>query len=311
MKVTLIGGSGFIGTNVAIALKRNGYDVLVLDRLETRNAMLEKLDIAYQQCDYVNGKGFENVFQKGDYIIHLVSTSLPNFSNENVYKDATENVLPSINLMNLCIQNGVEKIIYASSGGQVYGIPKKIPISENHVLEPQSAYGIHKMAVEKYLQLYSKLHGIKTNILRISNPYGAGQQPFRGQGVISTFLASALLEKDVEIWGDGTAIRDYIYIDDLAEAFVKTVQYDGEEQVFNVGSGIGTSVNDIFEQIEIVTQKHIHKNYIDAKSADVNANVLDCSKAESVLKWKAKTTLYDGLKKMAGCWNEEQQQFVV
>lgn len=311
MRVIIIGGSGFIGTNVAIALKRKEYDVLVLDRLDKANDILEEFNIPYKQCDYVNGIGFDDVFQEGDCVIHLVSTSLPNSSNEDVYKDATENVLPAINLMNLCVKAGVEKIIYSSSGGQVYGIPKNVPIVEGHILEPQSAYGIHKLAVEKYLQLYSKLYGIKTNILRVSNPYGAGQQPFRGQGVISTFLASALLGRNVEIWGDGTAIRDYIYIDDLADAFVKAVEYDGEKQVFNIGSGIGVSVNDIFEEIESVTQKHIHKNYIDAKSADVHANVLDCSKAERILGWKAKTTLYDGLKKMEECWDEDKQQFVV
>ncbi|MBR3834613.1 MAG: NAD-dependent epimerase/dehydratase family protein [Lachnospiraceae bacterium] len=307
MRVVLLGGSGFIGTNVALGLKNNGYEVVVLDRVPA--AVFESAGIDFVACDYVSGTGIEDVIREGDCVIHLVSTSLPNMSNQNILGDAENNLIPSIKLFDVCIKNKASKIIYASSGGQVYGIPEQTPIDENHPTNPQSAYGIHKLAVEKYLMLYSKLYDIKVNIMRISNPYGPGQQPFRGQGVISTFIASSYMDKTVEIWGDGKAVRDYIYIDDLVDAFVKTVDYAGCEQVFNVGSGEGSSVLDILTSVENATCKTITRQFIEAKSADVNINVLNCDKAQKELGWRAKISLDIGVEKMTKYWNEETKEF--
>ncbi len=309
MRVVLLGGSGFIGTNVALGFKNNGYDVVVLDRAPS--AALEAAGVDFVACDFVSGAGMEANIMEGDCVIHFVSTSLPNISNQNILGDAQTNLIPSIKLLDICVRNKASKLIYASSGGQVYGVPVRTPIDENHPTNPQSAYGIHKLAVEKYLMLYSKLYGIETRILRIANPYGPGQQPFRGQGVISTFIASAYMDKVVEIWGDGKAVRDYIYIDDLVEAFIKAVEYEGDEQIFNIGSGQGYSVLDILSCVEAVTGRPITKDFMDAKSADVNVNVLDCSKAKKELGWEAKMSLPVGVDKMAGFWDEDTQKFQV
>lgn len=310
MRIVLIGGAGFIGTNIALSLKKQGYDVLVLDREEANQTRLTKHGIAFQTCDYLSGQNIEDTLERGDCVVHLASTSLPNLSNQNIYKDAQENILASIQLFESCVKRKVSKIIYSSSGGQVYGIPESVPLNEHHATNPTSAYGIHKLAVEKYLLLFSKLYGIDSLILRIANPYGPGQLPFRGQGVVATFIASAYLGKEVEIWGDGRAIRDYIYITDLTEAFVKAICYQGKEQIFNIGSGIGTSVLDILNAVETATGKEIVRTFIKAKTSDVSVNVLDCNKAYEELHWKQHISLSDGIKQMTQYWNVQMNDFV-
>lgn len=311
MRVVVIGGSGFIGTNVAIKLKTEGHEVVVLDRVPAVGHVFEQNQIAFVEGDYISGRNISETVQEGDCVIHLVSTSQPNQSNRNILEDAENNLLPSLRLFDICVERKVSRLIYASSGGQVYGIPAYTPIDEQHPTNPQSAYGIHKLAVEKYLQLYARLYGIDVRILRISNPYGPGQQPFRGQGVVATFIASAYLKREVEIWGSGEAVRDYIYIDDLAAAFGRAVAYQGPEQVFNIGSGAGTSVLDILNCVEQVTGIAISKRYMDAKSSDVNTNVLDCQKAAKELRWQPTVGLKDGVRRMTEHWSSETNSFIV
>lgn len=311
MRVVVIGGSGFIGTNVAIQLKREGHEVVVLDRIPAADRVFEQNQIAFAEGDYISGKNIRETVQEGDCVIHLVSTSQPNQSNRNILKDAEDNLLPSLRLFDICVERKAAKLIYASSGGQVYGIPVYTPIDEQHPTDPQSAYGIHKLAVEKYLQLYARLYGLGVQILRISNPYGPGQQPFRGQGVIATFIASAYLKQEVEIWGSGKAVRDYIYIDDLVAAFGRAVAYQGAEQVFNIGSGAGTSVLDILTCVEQVTGITIPKRYMDAKSSDVNTNILNCKKAAQELSWQPVVGLKEGIRRMTDHWSPDTSRFIV
>ncbi len=308
MEIIIIGGCGFIGTNLSKKLVGMGYDVLVVDR----NDCLPEdypVSVDYSKCDFVSGEGLEDVISEDSVVIHLVSTSVPNSSNMHILEDAMNNIIPSVRLIDICAKKKVRKLVYSSSGGQIYGIPNTLPINEHHETNPQSAYGIQKLAIEKYMQLYKKMYGLNIAIMRIANPYGHGQQPYRGQGVIATFLASAFEGREIEIWGDGTSVRDYIYIDDLMDAFLKVIKYDGDEEIFNIGSGIGTSVNAILEDIEAITDKTINKRYIPIKTENINANVLDCEKAYSELGWRAYTPIYEGIKNMAQFWNFEKRKF--
>lgn len=312
MRVVLVGGAGFIGTNLALKLKQNNYKVVVFDRPDTElQQRADEFAIEYVVGNYITGEGLDECISEGDIVVHLVSTSVPNSSNQDISKDAIDNIIPSIRLFELCVKNKVERIIYSSSGGTVYGVPEYTPIDERHKTDPTSAYGVHKVAVEKYLALMNELHGIKVNIMRISNPYGPAQKPFRGQGVISTFLASAFMDKTVEIWGDGESIRDYIYIEDLSEAFLKVMEYNGEEKVFNIGSGQGLSVNDILASIQELTNKEMNIDYIPGKVTDVKTNILECKKANDILGWHIDTPFKEGLIKMIDCWDEETKQFII
>lgn len=258
MRIVLIGGSGFIGKNLAVKLAGAGYEVLIYDRNKPNWSMIqEHKQISFIEGDFIKENNFSCILQEGDLIIYLVSSSYANKSNCTIYEDAKDNILTGIQFLEACRTKKISKIIFASSGGAIYGKPKEIPIKESHDTFPLCAYGISKLTMEKYLDLFQNLYDIPYISLRLANPYGIGQIPFHGQGVIATFLASILLDKKIQVWGDGRAIRDYIYIDDLSEAFLKAVEYKGKYSIFNIGSGIGYSINDI---IHIISNA-VHKNF--------------------------------------------------
>lgn len=306
----IVGGAGFIGRNILQRFIDAGIDVCVYDKYhpDGENDSFFK-GIPYICGDLSDQKGFLRIISKGDTVIHLLSTSYPNNSNINIYQDAHDNILPGVMLAEACVKKEAGKVIFASSGGAVYGQPCYVPIDENHPLNPVSSYGIHKLAVEKYLKLIYKLYGIRTVSLRISNPYGAWQRPFSGQGFIATALACVKMDRMVEIWGDGNATRDYVYISDVAEAFYKALFYDGEYSVFNIGSGIGKSVNDILDEIQETEGKSIKKEYYPKTSAEVGKNILDCSRAKEYLGWSPATGLHEGLQKMSAMWDGTKKMY--
>lgn len=310
MRVVLFGGAGFIGSNLALSLNTLGYEVVVYDRPNyVRQQLFLKKGITYFEGDFLKGEDFNTVIQENDVIIHLVSTSVPNSSNENILIDASSNIIPSLKLIQACAEKKVRKIIFSSSGGTVYGLPEYLPIDEKHKTDPTCAYGVHKIAIEKYMQLANELYNIPINIIRISNPYGPGQVPFRGQGVIPTFIASIIMNKQVQIWGDGNSVRDYIYIEDLMEAIIHLIENSIDMDIFNIGSGIGENVNSILTTIEKRLGKKANVNYINNYITDVRSNVLDCTKIKKAINWKAKTTLESGIEKMIETWDADSQEF--
>ena len=296
MKVVIVGGAGFLGTNLALSLTKKEYKVLAID-LQT-NERLKQADIPFVTCDLQDTETLEKSIDKDDVVVHFAGSAIPNASSQSAYEDAATHILPSIGLLDVCVKKQAARVIYASSGGQVYGVPQYTPIDEDHPTDPQTAYGIHKLAVEEYMQLYQRMYGLRTIILRFSNPYGPGQRPYRGQGIVATFLASAREGRPVEIWGDGNSVRDYIYIDDLTEAVEAAIRYDGRTSVFNIGSGTGTTVHEIAEAIERATGTTLAKTCIPSKPADVGINILNCNRAEQELSWKASISLADGIAMM-------------
>lgn len=300
MRIVLIGGSGFIGSNLLNMLIKEEHELIVYDILEP--------SIKSDKYLYIKGsineeEKIQKLLKQKDCVIHLASTSVPKSSNNDIYLDASSNLLPTIKLLEICERKRVSKIIFASSGGSIYGLPRYLPIDEKHDENPNSSYGINKLAIEKYLRLISNRSGINVVILRISNPYGIGQKPFKGQGVISTFIASVLLGKTIEVWGNGDAIRDYLYIDDLIQAFRASITYNGKETVFNIGSGKGTNINEILNMIKKNIKKNINIKYIKESEVEVKTNILNCKKAEDILKWKANIPLECGILKMIKSWD--------
>lgn len=311
MKVVIVGGAGFIGRNILKRFINAGMDVCVYDRYQPDG----KNDNFFKGIPYICGdlsgqEGLLKVISRGDTVIHLLSTSYPNNSNINIYQDAYENILPGVMLAEICVKKEAGRLIFASSGGAVYGQPCYVPVDENHPLNPVSSYGIHKLAVEKYLKLVYKLYGMRTVSLRISNPYGAWQRPFSGQGFIATALACVKMGRTVEIWGDGSAVRDYVYIGDVADAFYKALFYDGDYSVFNIGSGTGKSVNDILDEIQKAEGKSIKKEYYPKTSAEVGKNILDCSRAKKYLGWDSATELHEGLREMSAMWDSTRKMYI-
>jgi UDP-glucose 4-epimerase len=296
MKAVILGGGGFIGSHLAEALAANGHEVCIFDQPAARY-----LDYSRQRGaeivtgDFFNPDDLKAVISGCDVVYHLVSTTVPQTSNDSPRLDVEGNLIGTLQLLEQMRSADVKKIIFASSGGTVYGVPQEIPIKESHPTDPTSSYGIVKLAIEKYLHLYWTLHGINYCILRVSNAYGARQPVTPTQGAIAAFLGKAVAREEIVIWGDGTVLRDYIYASDIAQAFLRASLYDGEWKIFNIGSGHGHSLNDLIGVIENITQIPIQLKYLPKRQFDVPVNVLDVTRAKSHLKWEPKVRLEEGV----------------
>jgi UDP-glucose 4-epimerase len=292
MKVVVMGGGGFLGSYLVETLLTNGQDVRVFDRPDARY-----LEYSSQRgANIVTGNFLDpnavgNAISNRDIVYHLVSATIPQTSNENPRYDVEANLMGTLQLLEQMCRANVKKIIFASSGGTVYGIPREIPIKESHPTDPISSYGITKLAIEKYLHLYWTLYGLDYCILRIANAYGARQPITQTQGVIAAFLSKAISKEKIMIWGDGSVLRDYVYASDIANAFLKASLYDGELKVFNIGSGYGHSLNDIVGAIENIIQVPLQVKYLPGRPFDVPINVLDITRAKSHLSWEPKVRL--------------------
>jgi UDP-glucose 4-epimerase len=240
-------------------------------------------------------------------VFHLASDSIPETSNRNPTADLFRNVGSTLNLLDLCCAEGVDKVIFASSGGTVYGVAQgESVINENAPTNPISAYGVTKLTIEKYLAVYKRLHNLDYHVLRISNAYGPGQSPHKRQGLVATILHRALTRQTLEIWGDGEIVRDYLHIRDVARAFLYATQYKGDFRVMNVGSGVGLSVNRVIKDIEVALgDTAISRRYVPGRVEDVPRNVLDIALIGSETSWRPEISWTEGLLETAS-WMREQ-----
>ncbi len=308
MKCLIFGGGGFLGLNLAKGLHANGHEVRVFDRAATVLRLRDSVCPAFEwiEGDFCNIDDVSNAMMGCDAVFHLVSTTLPKSSNLNPIYDLETNVVGTLRMLDAARQAGVKKVLFASSGGTVYGTPLEVPIKETHPTDPSCAYGIGKLAIEKYLRLYYELYGLDYCILRISNPYGEEQRPGQ-QGAVAAFLARSLEHKPIEIWGDGNVVRDFIYVGDVTEAFVKALHHQGEPRLFNVGAGTGRSLNELLDAIDALIGLPPQRNYLAGRSFDVPVNVLDTTRAQEFLGWHAHTSLEQGLAKTLA-WQREMDR---
>lgn len=298
MKVLVIGGNGFIGSHLIDQLLIGGHDVRVFDvAYERYRKPLANVDYRISTLD--NIPDLYEALLGIDIVFHLASSTVPSTSNIDTVSDINKNLIPTLNLLNLMIKLGIYRIVYFSSGGAIYGIPQTIPIVEEHPLHPISSYGILKATVEMYLFLFQRIHQLKPLIIRPSNPYGPRQGHYMAQGVISTFLRKAKLNESLIIFGDGNSKKDYIYINDLIESCSK-LSFSDEIGTFNIGSGIGHSINEIITTIKEVTGKEIFTVNSEMQKYDVNHFELDISKLKTVIGDFDCITLNEGIKET---WN--------
>ena len=301
MNILVIGGNGFIGSHLIDHLLIKGHNVRVFDiSYERYRKPLANVDYRISTLDnipdlYEALLGIEVVF-------HLASASVPSTSNVDTVSDINKNLIPTLNIFNLSVKLGIKRIIYFSSGGAVYGNPLTKSIEEEHPLNPISSYGIVKATVEMYLSLYQRMYGIKPLILRPSNPYGPRQGHFIAQGVISTFLRKVQKNESLSVFGDGNSRKDYIYIKDLIDLSYD-LSFSDEVGVFNLGSGIGTSINEIIEQIKSITNSELVINHLDKQIYDVDHFVLDITKTTNLLGDFTFTSMEEGISKTWGWLN--------
>lgn len=297
LRCAVLGGGGFIGLNLCQALVEAGATVRAMGR--SRQPLVVIQDLQWVSGDLRDPLAVLRAVQGCDVVFHLVTGSSPAASNKAPIKDLEINALGTLNLLDICRQQNIKKVIFISSGGTVYGVPQQLPIIESSATNPICAYGISKLAVEKYLALYHHLYGLDYLILRVSNPYGRFQylKPEKKQGVVATFLKKALAGEPLEIWGNGDIVRDYIYVGDVIEALIKSIDYDGKKRIFNIGSGVGKSINEIIQSIEILLDKTVEKHYKPGRSADVPVNILDISMAVHEMQFNPTVDWMTGLQK--------------
>ena len=213
-KYLITGGSGFIGTNLINYISQNDPSSKIIAVSYSQPIYLVD-KCKYILCSVANFEEYEHYIDENTIVVHLAWSGFPNKKVYNIYDEMDNNIISSCKLFETAINHNCRSIVFLSSGGGIYGKPLTVPIQETHPTTPLSYYGIEKLTVENYLRLMTSQSSTEAVILRASNPYGRFQRPFAGQGVIATFLASALLDKPVEVWGDGSAVRDYYYVDDL------------------------------------------------------------------------------------------------
>lgn len=289
----VLGGGGFLGTNLCLHLRGRVARLRAFGRRQSFPEALRGID--WIHGDLADAIAVAYAIEGADVVFHLASESTPSSANVDKVGDLSRNVGGSIALLEACRAAGVRRIVFASSGGTIYGIPAQIPTPETAPLQPITAYGIAKLAIEKYLHLFEYLYGLEYRVLRIANPYGPFQLALKNQGVIAAFLRRALANQTIEIWGDGATIRDYVFVEDVMEAFAAAATHSGSARIFNIGSGLGLSLEDIVSAIGALLGTPLQVRRSTGRPVDVPVSVLDIRLAASELGWQPRTPFETGL----------------
>lgn len=295
MRVLVLGGSGFLGSHIVDKFLAEKHDVVVYD-LYPERFRRSPVGIKFVTGDFGNVGALDELISTGfDAVIHCVSTTTPKSSNESPEFDIQSNVIGTLYLLDICVKHGVGKIVFMSSGGTVYGnIGDLDLVDESHAVRPMCSYGVSKLTIEHYLDVYKHLRGLDYVALRLSNPYGERQSPLRALGALTVFLHRTLKSQSVEVWGDGSVTRDFIYVGDVANAvYLATINVTSG--VYNVGSGIGLSLNAVLQHIAQVVGIEPLVKWLPSRSFDVPRIVLDSAKLKSATKWKCSSSLQDGI----------------
>jgi len=248
--VLILGGGGFIGSHLAEYLMRD-FKVIIFEKegFSRKNIQEFENDIEIIEGDFQNPIDYTMILNDIDFIFHLAWSTIHESSNKNCQYDIASNVFPTLALLDSIKSKKGIKIIFVSSGGTVYGNSNGLTMKENSRHNPICSYGISKLMVEKYLYLYAHLYKINYAIGRLPNVYGERQHWNRNQGIITTFIYNMLINKPLVVWGDGSTIRDYIYVHDAVHGVARLLHYKGEHKIFNISTGMGYSVNDIIAKI--------------------------------------------------------------
>lgn len=278
MRILVLGGMGFLGKALIKRLtESDNHEITVFDRTipGTKDSRIQCM-----QGSFESGYDFDSLVKGTNLVFHLISTSIPG-NEKKVLEEVHDNVIPSIELFNACARQGVHRIVFMSSGGTVYGASTR-PNKETDLLSPINTYGLQKAMIEQALQYVSHDTGLEYQIVRLSNPYGPGQNPLGTLGLITKLVYQALHHETINIFGDGSVVRDFIYIDDAIQAILDIV-YSGESNaIYNVGRGMGVSVSDVVAAISSTLPEKIHIEQKPGRKVDVPYSVLDIEKYKHI-----------------------------
>jgi UDP-glucose 4-epimerase len=295
MRILVLGGSGFLGSHIVDKFLAEKHDVSVYD-LYPERFRRSPAGIKFYTGDFGNVGALSELIATGfDAVIHCVSTTTPKSSNESPEFDIQSNVIGTLYLLDICVKHNVGKLVFLSSGGTIYGdIGDVAMVDETHAVRPMCSYGVSKLTIDHYLDVYRHLRGLEYVALRLANPFGERQSPLRALGALTVFLHRTLKHQSVEIWGDGNVTRDFIYVGDVANAvYLATVnQVSG---IFNVGSGTGLTLHDIIENIRIAAGREPEICWLPPRSFDVPRIVLNAKKLTTATGWQHTTSLQEGI----------------
>jgi UDP-glucose 4-epimerase len=298
VRILVTGGAGFIGSNVADRFVALGHEVAVFDNLSSGFREFVPAKAAFFEGDLADAAAVDHAIGsfRPDVVDHHAAQIDVRKSVADPVFDARVNILGSIGMLQACTRHGVRKVVYASTGGALYGEGRQLPATEEHPVNPEAPYGASKHTVEHYLYLWKLLHGLDYTVLRYPNVYGPRQNPHGEAGVNAIFIGLMLEKKRPRIFGDGTAVRDYLFVEDVVEANVLALDRGSGEMV-NIGTGVGTSVNDIVRELAAITgftEGAIHEP---ARPGEVQRIYLDASRARQVLGWTPKVSFAEGLQR--------------
>ena len=307
MKVLVSGGAGFIGSHVVDGYLVAGYQVVVVDNLSTGKRSNLSPDASFYQVDITDSAALRKVFEieKPDLVNHHAAQVNLRRSVEDPIFDARVNVLGSLNLIELSRQFRVEKFIFASTGGAIYGEPGALPVKEESATSPLSPYGVAKRSVEMYLEYYYRVWGLEYVALRYGNVYGPRQDPYGEAGVVAIFCGKILEGKPCVIFGNGKKTRDYVYVEDVARANLLAVF--APSGVYNIGTGKETSVLEIVEMLERVSGRKVEVVFDEECKGEINRIALSCEKAREILGWVPEVSFPEGLERTFRFFEGEMQ----
>ena len=294
--ILVLGGCGFIGSHVVDRFLKDGHAVRVLSRSpEIFRPPLAHVD--YRFGELGNQVFLEECLKGVDMVVHLVSTTTPKESNEDMAFDIESNLTQTVRALQSCVRAGVGKVVYVSSGGAIYGNPASCPVPENANTSPLCSYGVVKLAIEKYLEMFESLYDLSSVTLRVANPFGPRQNPLGSQGVIAAILHKIHKGQPLSVWGDGSVVRDFFYVEDLAEAIRVAALEETARGIFNIGSGVGMSLKELLNVVKKEIDVDFEICYEPGRAFDVKEIYLDIAKAKKELGWEPKTSMSVGLRK--------------
>lgn len=292
LNILIIGGNGFIGSHLVEVLMYE-HNITVFDK--TSNPFVkDHTNVEYIYSDFTDTEALSKALEHKDIVYHLVSTTVPYTANLDPVFDIETNLITTVKLLDKIKDSSVKRFIYSSSGGTVYGKPQYLPIDEKHPCSPIGSYGIIKKTIEHYIQMYANKNDFSYLIIRPSNPYGPRQNYMNNQGLMAKFLYHTIKENAFTVWGDGTSLRDYIYIDDLIR-FFKIAGLSNESGIFNAGSEIGNSINEIIRLFYKIVNKMPQVIYTKKIDNFVEKVVLDMTSSKQTFEWQPEISLNEGL----------------
>jgi len=293
--IGVFGANGFIGKHLTKRLTQLSLQTRVVSRRFDMRFQAELAGKAeFVTADLHRPLEVLGTLQGLDVAVQLISTSSPALRNSHVVADIQDNIIPHIEFFQTCIQAGVKKVVFLSSGGTIYGPGAPTPTPETAPTNPISSHGLTKLVVEKYLQMFGKVEGLSYVILRLANPYGEGQEFHKGQGLIPAVLERYARGAPVNVFGSGIARRDYIYISDVVDAIVAAIP-GNENHVLNIGSGETRSIMEVLNEVEKHLPSPLVKNFVPERSTDVPVSCLDIRAARTVLRWDPKISFSVGV----------------